>query len=142
MSFEIGPLPRTETRPRGRGGGFFTLIILGVLALMFLQFIGSRMAPGPQAEPADRPSAGREVDVPFPPATGSTVQKEQSRTNQGDWSLEEVEVKPGTDSDSDVSLTLPGSPADAAGAADPKRTTKGDWSLEEVEASEAPSNPR
>jgi hypothetical protein len=149
MSFEIGPAPGTPRRPPAARGGFLLLILFGVVAFFIVQAIRSRMTEPQQVVPADRPATNsrdrdvgdREITI-RPPA--STEPRAPSITKKGDWSIEEVDVKPSSASDSDVTLTVPTS-ADAAenGAATPKaapkKTTKGDWSIEELEGQKTPN---
>jgi hypothetical protein len=134
MSFETAPKQGNQRRPPGKGG-FMLLVILGVVAFFVVQSLRNRAAQQPQGGPADRPRAiNRDVEnhnASFrPPAPNEP--RAESATKKGDWSIEEVDVKPSAASDRDVTLTVPTPASGPALQPDPKRTTKGDWSIEEV----------
>jgi hypothetical protein len=85
-------------------------------------------------EPQTRGRQLEEVDAaPQLPETGPRRSAE-TRSDAGDWSIEEVETKTGPRrSDSETRFDPRGN---ANRDAEAKKTTKGDWSIEEVETNE------
>ncbi len=132
--------PPVEFRPpqsRPRSSGLGCLLFLIVAGLVFYVLSQNRAnlggrpsvapAPGPVAPAPGRMPAPQELPLPSNPQPPKS-------TTQGDWSIEEVEGQPKSETTGGVTLEVPNSPPSTLPPVpDSKRTEQGDWSIEEVD---------
>jgi len=140
MSYGGSPSGAGGPRPRSSGTGCLLLLIVGIVFFYMATQNARRAALEQQGERPEQtlPPARVEPMDPIGSGPGGATQPPQS-TTEGDWSIEEVEVQPPTESDEGAVLVIP--PAQTTPPAQPKRTEQGDWSIEEVETEAAEEGP-
>lgn len=154
MSYGGSPSDAGGPRPRSSGIGCMLLLVVGIVFFYITTQNARRAALEQQGERPGRtlPPARVEPMDPIRPGPGGMTRPQPGErplekqppqsTTEGDWSIEEVEVQPSTESDEGAVLVIPPpQTTPAAPPTPPKRTEEGDWSIEEVETEQSQDGP-